>query len=129
LEIDALYYRLDLLEAGRQNPPADVGSEWQKLKEQIQDNRRHDTGEFQNPLAMLSKRLDTHFDLADLGDLAFNLNVDLEKTSSIDANKIDIIIDLITHFQKRERLDILIKAAHGARPDLESPFIEFLGAV
>jgi hypothetical protein len=64
-----------------------------------------------------------------LGDLAFNLNVNLEKISSIEATKWDIIIDLVNHFQRRDRLDILVKAADGARPNIDQPFSEFVGVV
>lgn len=67
--------------------------------------------------------------MGELGELAFSLNLDLEKISNVRADKTDIIVDLITHFQRRERLDILVKAAHEARKGIEEPFIEFLGVV
>lgn len=72
-------------------------------------------------------KLDEAFDLGELGQMAFNLNLDLEKVSRRDADKIDIIIDLVTHFQKNERLDILIRVADEARPHLEQPFSELVG--
>jgi hypothetical protein len=108
----------------------DFNSAYGDIQRRMRGNReRAETGEFANPLVDLRDRLDQHFDYADLGDMAFNLNVDLEIVASYNANKRDLIVNLIEYFRNRQRLDILIKAAHGARPDLESPFIEFLGAV
>lgn len=127
LDIDALYYRLDLLQAERE--ARDFKVEWEEIKRQIQENRRYDTDEFKNPLSMLRDRLDKHFDYGELGQLAFNLNVDLEKVTSFNANKQDLMVNLIEYFRNRERLDVLVKAAHELRPDIERPFIEFLGVV
>jgi hypothetical protein len=105
----------------------DFNSAYGDIQRRMKGNReRAETGEFRNPWARFKDKIDHHFDLADLGDLAFGLNVDLEKISVRDANKDDIIADLITHFQNRQRLDILIGAVHQARPQLEQPFTDFL---
>lgn len=128
MDIDALRYEIDLLKAQRLTSPGP--SSWDDIQRRIKENReRAATGEFKNPLADLTHRLDEHFDLGEIGELAFNLNINLEKISRAEANKMDIIIDLITHFQRRDRLDILINAAHEARPNIEQPFSEFVGVL
>lgn len=126
-----MFYQLDLLKAEKATKKPDFEQTWENIQEGLKQARQEkaDTSEFKNPLADLFNRFDIHFDLGELGELAFNLNIDLEKISSIEANKADIIVGMITHFQRRDRLDILIKAAHGLRPDIEEPFIEFLGVV
>jgi hypothetical protein len=132
LELDAIRYDIDLIKIeiqGLQTNNHKPLDRWEEIKAELREARKHDTGEFKNPLALLLDRLDQHFGLDDLGQLAFGLNIDLEKVSSVDANKIDIIVDIITHFQRRERLDILIKAADQARPNIEQPFSEFVGVV
>jgi hypothetical protein len=130
LEIDAIHYEIDLLKAEKVAAKQDFTATWEDIQRRIKENReRADTGQFRNPLAALTQRLDEYFDLADIGDLAFGLNIDLEKISSVNANKMDIIIDIIIFFQKRDRLDILVNAADGARPDIEQPFSEFVGVL
>lgn len=128
MDVDALRYELDLLKAQRLSPPHETA--WDEIQRRIKENReRANTDEFRNPLADLCDHLDKHFDLAELGELAFNLNLNLEKISSVEATKWDIIIDLVNHFQRRDRLDILVGAADGARPGIERPFSEFVGVV
>lgn len=81
----------------------------------------HVTKPMFNPLVQLRKAMEAAFDVADLEELAFGLSVDLENIKG--QTKRDLIVNLITYFQKTGELRMLIRAAHEARPKLN--FLSF----
>ena len=114
--MDTIRYELDLLKAAVESHEMDeVGEKLEEIKGKLYEVRHVDTGELKNPLVDLADALEGAFSKAELEDLAFGLNVDLENVRG--ETKRDLVVNLITYFQRRGHVGVLVAEAQEARPD------------